>query len=209
MRTFLRACAAVSLLAGCSPKAQAPSGQSYKAALAALQAIRQDGSTPDRALKSIWAARDAEDAVRCAAKIELLESRRTREIATHVLIAAAPARLVAGNVATSFNSEMANARSCSPPQYERDIREVRVETQSRAVIVARIRNTTPIPPGAVEDEYTRRSRKNGETYRYIFARGKDRMWKLEDVWSVDDVLGDRSIYGGAGKPSVSTLTWPL
>jgi len=115
-----------------------------------------DTTTPDRALKSYWAVGDwirakqleKYDAATKAAERKLIE------------------RVTAGMVQ---KNRMDRDR---PFQlFDRQIDEVKVETDSRAVAIVTIRNVTPIPSGPVDqDARTLGIRVSGERYKYVLEK---------------------------------------
>ncbi len=139
--------------------------------------LRVDASTPDQALRSIWRLTDLdtlnlEGAVDSTAPGVLARRRlgeRYRGLLTGEALAAA------------------NDTQRVRWTYKREIVDVEQQTPTRAIVTARIRNTTPIPPGATPDEYDVRVRRDGNTYRYIMEKDSAG-WRLAQVESklVDD-----------------------
>ena len=62
-----------------------------------------------------------------------------------------------------------------------EIVEVKQETESRATIVAKLRNTTPIDSGTVVDQSDRKRRRDGETVRYVVERDSTG-WRLVQAY---------------------------
>jgi hypothetical protein len=65
--------------------------------------------------------------------------------------------------------------------FSRDILEVKVETGSRAVVIAVLKNTTPIPQGAQVDESDERWRRDGFRYKYVLLKD-DVGWRVAEIW---------------------------
>jgi hypothetical protein len=57
-----------------------------------------------------------------------------------------------------------------PQTFAREVVNVDMESPTRAVVLARIRNTTPIPPGATPTESDVKRRRDGEVVRYILEK---------------------------------------
>ena len=65
------------------------------------------------------------------------------------------------------------------------------ESPRRAVIVANIRNVTPVPRGAKPSAALVRQRKKGEDFKYVLALDGTQ-WKVLEVWSLS--MGPRLLY---------------
>lgn len=208
---------ATALLAGCgqpttdnsseSAVTDAALSQPYEKARAAVQAVPADLTTPDKALKSIWAVSDAQQQLRCAASKHLAErAQRPDGRVFFDWIAPEPrADLVTGKVASSSANRTRSLSECAPETYDRTISEVKVETESRAIAVAKIRNTTPIPLGA--EDLFKEEREKGSTYRYVFAKVEG-LWRLEDVIEVGGYSDGESFYADAA-PQMPWAAPPL
>lgn len=82
-------------------------------------------------------------------------------------------------VLSEFQAVM--AMRCGPlKKYWREIQEVKVETDTRAVVHALVKDITPIPAGAVPTE-------NDKVWRAEGLRGKYLLEKTEDGWKVAQV----------------------
>ena len=92
--------------------------------------------------------------------------------------------------------------------FARDILEVKVESESRAVVVAVIKNTTPIPAGAEMTKYDEERRRDGERYRYILQRDSG-SWRVAEIWEWETYPTPKwkKARPGDGKPSVPSLTY--
>lgn len=156
-----------------------------------------DRSTPDNALRSYWATRDAvrkhmeqaiaEDAPKWSALRLTLEITATNPIAK---------TFVDGEGSRVFET------------FSRDILEVKVESDSRALAIALIKNTTPIPNGAEMRGYDEERRRDGERYKYVLQKNADG-WRVDEIWKWDTFPSPnwRKVHPGEGKPSVPSLTY--
>jgi hypothetical protein len=128
-----------------------------------------DTSTPDRTLKSYWAVRDY---VLQRERLLALDALPQYQVAERLLdtVAAAP-------VASA-------QRRLAPPieTFSRDIVEVKVESESRAVALATIKNISPIPPGAEVSRFDEEQRRNGERLRYVLEK-EGSGWRVAEVWT--------------------------
>ena len=167
MRTvYLLAIAAPLLLSSCSQQA-APD---TKAAVSSPQWPKSDVSTPDNALRSYWAKRDAlrkyGQGLLADQTAKLAGVRKELEV------------VMVEPVAREFPDFASNIVN---ETFSRDILEVKVETGSRAVVIAVLKNTTPIPQGAQVDESDERWRRDGFRYKYVLLKD-DVGWRVAEIW---------------------------
>lgn len=179
----------------------------FDAAVATRQAIVVDASTPDRALKTLWALQDADAQVICAADAEMDKLQgRTKAIVEASRGEHSHRELLGGSLAKSM--AQIYAWPCTVPQLKREINDVKGETDSRAVARVTVRNTSPVPADADEPaEFMKAARKNGERYRYIFTKVEG-AWRLEDVYKDDTILSEYRMYE-SGAPSYPYSTAPF
>lgn len=116
-----------------------------------------DRSTPDRAVQSWWAFLDRGDSLTAVDSTDH-SFRQNEEFAK-------ARRSLLGGTALQKSDEVA-----VPYRYVREIVEVDSETNTRAVVITKIRNITPIPPAATPDEYDIKNRREGETVRYLLEK---------------------------------------
>jgi hypothetical protein len=158
-----------------------------------------DLSTPDRALRTYWHIKALADTLGAPADTAAVRYRDWRRADTVL------ARIYAGDALAEYR----RVRNGQPrPRYLREILAVDPETETRATVLARIRNVTPIPSGAAPDEYTARRRAEGDVYRYVFERDAEG-WKLVQVLT-RPYPGDSTwdAYFQAEDLSVPTWTYP-
>jgi hypothetical protein len=183
----------MTLLAGCEQKGAANSASPTTPATSASsppqQTARTDpfasviikNNTPDIALKSWWALIDARDrsySERCDQPEPRGFIRYRDEILT--------------GDAKDFSTR--NQTSCAADTFGREIDEVKVESDSRATILATIKNTTSIPRDAHMSESQEKSRSTGERYKYVLERTSNHEgWKVSQVFSHND-------YASTGEP---------
>jgi len=166
MKKCLLFAAFIALLAtGCSNQAN----NSMAAPSVHQAAPEVDTSTPDRALKSMWAISDWRDSFLLgeAQKIEQSdEAKSWRQLS---------AKVNTKSVADGLS------RPEILDKYSRDILQATVETESRAVIVAHIKNATPLPADAQLSKSQQSTREKGERVKYVLEKEKD-SWKISEVW---------------------------
>jgi hypothetical protein len=128
---------AIALL-GCNAPTATSTEQAPKAV--AQADIQLDFSTPDKSLKTFWQIRDR---IREQERVLYSEDQPKRKEFQDGL-----------RRATTVDVFQTLSAGLSPvDKFERDILEVKVESESRAVVTVRIRNTTPIPAGAEVSKY--------------------------------------------------------
>ena len=157
--------------------------------------VNLDLATPDKALKSYWAVRDS---VR-AKQVEIFSQNKDRFQSAEAQMSA----VADGAVAKSFSFDITSIDT-----FSRDLIDVKVESESRAVIVVVIKNSTPIPAGAEISKFDEELRRDGERYRYILEKNQTG-WRVSEIW-------EWSTYPSAewkkklprdGKPHVPSLTY--
>ena len=151
-----------------------------------------DTSTPDRALKSYWTAKDS---LR-RAEYDLAQQHIQKNTELRTKIGFDPAGIVAGDALAAARS----AASAAPQpfdQYSRDIVDIKQDTESRATAIVKINNSTPIPGGKAISEADRRMREAGEKYKYILEKDSGG-WKVSQAYQHDEY---HAKYGdGKGDP---------
>jgi hypothetical protein len=78
--------------------------------------------------------------------------------------------------------------SCAPDKndwvadtYAREILKVQNESETRAIVFAVIKNTTPPSSGAQPTEFDKRLREDGIRFRYVVEK-TDKGWKVSQVF---------------------------
>lgn len=76
-----------------------------------------------------------------------------------------------------------------------------MESETRAVVFANIKNTTPIPEGAEPDENEKKYRADGFRFKYVVEKASDG-WKISQVFKYRDYGKDpwENIYQPVDKP---------
>jgi hypothetical protein len=153
-----------------------------------------DLSTPDKALKSYWAVRD--------------ENRQRREVTYSKIrgdLATEEKRL-----ADVASSELWRRQVPSATEtFTRDILDLKVESESRAVVAVNVRNSTPVPAGAELTKYDEERRRDGELYRYVLEKGQ-RGWQVAEIWKWETYPSPArfaKFLPRDSKPSVPSLTY--
>ncbi|TXI03113.1 MAG: hypothetical protein E6Q76_14295 [Rhizobium sp.] len=148
--------------------AQCPS----KPSNAGIDKIAIDRSTPDRALKSYWALKDA---ISVQQGLQWNRAAMEANASMDRLGLAASPEIVAEKMVLRERGY----------RFERELLEVRAESETRAVASARMRNITPVPTGITLSEAEQLQRLSWHPYRYVL--GKDQKgWRVEEIWEGTD-----------------------
>lgn len=189
----LRMLAAIFFVSLISCSKNDPQIQSQKSAPVAKVPV--DTSTPDKTLKSYWAVSD-------------LVRNKKYEIYRQFFekFTGADADMSAVTINALAKESAVNPGPLDT--FSRDILEVKVESESRAVIIAVIKNSTPIPSGAELTSWDEKRRINGDRYRYILEKGQFG-WRISEVWgwSIYPDPDWEKIRPSHGKLHVGTLTY--
>lgn len=190
MKRFLAVSLSALALAGCLEKSEKNEGLAK--AVSAIEKTEINRNSPDMTVKSWWRVKDAGIAL-------YLEGCKER------LKVEAPLYSKLSELSTP---EIYTDRACSdvPDTYEREITNVDVQSDTRAVVTARISNTTPPEPGAELSDKDRKSKEAGDAYQYVLER-KDSAsgWKIAQVSTMATWSREwRSIFK---KPEPSSNRW--
>jgi hypothetical protein len=142
-----------------------------------------DIRTPEAALRSYWEVLDWNDAVRRSRPADPHEAEYNRLM---IQLTAGATRKFYESIGTLI---AANRRT----QLERKILTTTPESPQRTIIVANVRNVTPIPPGMKPPSpFVQQLREKGENFRYVLAlEGSE--WRIVEVWNL--AMGSRQLYG--------------
>lgn len=161
-RLAATALAAAALLGACKDEAPATQSQPLPTA---------DASTPDRALKSYWSLLDWINANNHAVRKINRQSKDYKESAAALKQLAVPR--IAGENEESYEAPLY--------VYSREIVTANVETESRAVVMATIKNVTPLAAGVQLDPKDQERREKGTPYKYVLEKDNTG-WKVAEVW---------------------------
>lgn len=75
---------------------------------------------------------------------------------------------------------------CRENIFERDIQEVKAESETRALVFVKVKNITPAPAGAEPDEYDKQYRKDGFRFKYLVEKTSEG-WKVSQVYKYQEV----------------------
>jgi len=145
----------------------------------AIQKVELQLGSPDQAVKTWWRIRDfaeAESKANCE-KLprgdELRSTKYERAIYT----------------GTALADLEPPPRTCSADSYNREIIEVKVESETRAIVLAHLKPTTPLPAGVTLTVGQAKDREEGTRYRYILEKvGKE--WKIAQMYRYAEYRDD-------------------
>lgn len=139
-----------------------------------------DRSSPDRAVETRWGIQDELQDLYCeAARAQEATFREWRAALEETSIERNRLELT-GDALAQENRLAGSDLDCASTSYRREIEEARVETETRAIVLVRVWNTTPLPEAVQLDRHYREEREGGTRYRYTMSR-------VGDVWMVANI----------------------
>lgn len=169
------------LIAGCNYSQDTASvNASASQTSSSARTVEIDVSTPDRALKSYWQAKDTSRKVEfdwSAAQISELQKLKSK-------LGFDLNKIMASDV-LSAHQEMAGLGRFE--EYSREIVDIKQDTDSRATAVVIVRNTTPIPAGVMISDSDKEEREKGERFKYVLEKDADG-WKVAQVYIFNEFL---------------------
>lgn len=127
-------------------------------------------SSPDNALKSWWRFLDARD------KLVQKDCIEYDKIAAEVMTFG---KVSTGEVAQALSSRLGN---CELTVYNREIKEIKQETDTRAIAFVKITNATPSTVDPTPEQKKRRI--EGEEYKYLIEK-EGAEWKVSQVYEYE------------------------
>lgn len=167
-------------LTGCNKEQDTP----WTRLQAAAPQLSLSTNTPDSTVKSWWQARDAR--VNFSARV-CVEMRDLYGPVDQALIS-----LAAGTISNDF----ADPERCAPTVYSRDITKVDIQSDTRAIVQAHVRNATPPSKGYTMDEDDKQQKGKGRRMQYLLERqDAQQPWKITQVYSSDRYCVHDSVDG--------------
>ena len=137
-----------------------------------------DASTPDKALKSYWKLRDAQN----SNFQKFTNDSHVKKLLNEIYGSY-------GDIVVPLIAKQKLELLESPVEtFSREIKKIVFESETKAVINAEVRNVTPIAEMAYLSVNDMAKRNNGNEYKYVLE-------KAGEAWKVSEVLW-RSIYSG-------------
>lgn len=164
------------LLSACS-KSESPqqSATIFSKVVEPKAILNINNSSPDNAIKSWWAYLDfqekeaQEDCMRPETATMFKHPEYLPKVAQEELLKATSPKVI----------------PCELNTYARDIQEVKIESETRAIVFANIKNSTTIPVGAVLNDIEKKWRENGFKYKYLVEKSS-LGWKVSQVYKFDE-----------------------
>lgn len=155
------------VLAGCSKEDETP----WTRLQAAAPQLKVAANTPDAAVKSWWHVRDEQERYAVAVCKELTELYR-------------PFRSTLDDLSTQgLLAKLAGEEKCDQQTYQREIVNVDVQSETRALVVAHVRNSKPPTPGYVLNIDERDKKERGVRIQYLLERADNtQTWKIAQVY---------------------------
>jgi hypothetical protein len=146
-----------------------------------------DAQSPDAVIRSYWALQDW--APKNYPKELRLHIGPTLQkyFDTRIELSGGEFRTAAEQEAAAARDPFAPKPTDIPRVLQRDILEVKNESETRAIVLTKIKNITPIPTGFQLEEYARKARDYGEDVKYVVEKVNGK-WRLTQAWYRDDFL---------------------
>jgi len=168
MQKFAAILVIILSLTGCAREEESP----WTRLKAAAPHLTASTNTPDAAVKSWWQARDAR--ANFGAKV-CNEMRELYDPVDRTLLSLAAAKIT---------NDIADPERCAPTVYSRDISKVDIQSDTRAIVQAQVRNATPPSKGYVLDEDDKRDKDRGIRMQYLLERNDaNQAWKIAQIYS--------------------------
>lgn len=152
-------------MAGCTAQADTP--WSKIEAAAAVQELNT--SSPDMTVKSWWDTQDAEIRLSktvCEQTAAMRPSARNSD------------QLLTGDIRASIVWR----NGCGPDHFSRSIDDVDIQSPTLAFVLATIKNDTPPDDGWTGSAQDKRTKSQGEKYRYRLERSSEmETWKISQI----------------------------
>ena len=126
-------------------------------------------TSPDNAVKSWWALNDA--------VVLAVHEDCKRGDPAQAAYRAARVNLAAGNTKDFYQE----SPRCLLETFDRTIERASVETDTRAVVMANIKNNTKLPEGISLSKYSKDEVEKGISYKYVLTRESDK-WYVDEVY---------------------------
>lgn len=169
MRIIISLVLAFSLLTGGCDNKSLTEKKNIQPAQTEETRLSLDLATPDKALKSYWGVRD-----RIRRDQQLLSEKYLQQYRD---VERALSEVTESPLTKRLQFDLGILET-----YTRDIVEVKVESESRAVIIANIKNSSPIPSGATVTKFDQEIRENGEKFRYVLEKTSS-VWRVAEIWA--------------------------
>lgn len=167
-----------------------------------LEAIVIQTGSPDQVVKSWWRYLDLTEAV----STKLCKESQNKPLPDHHKYIP---QITTGDL---LAERMDLKVDCVQEEFSREIKEVKSESETRALVFAIIKNATPIPPGAEPDKTDLKWRSDGFQFKYLVERDGNE-WKIAQVYRYDDAAEYlkkepwEKIYSTSDKPHVPALVF--
>jgi hypothetical protein len=155
-----------------------------------------DISTPDNALRSYWAVIDS-------INLQRGELDNQRDILNAVKETVSQLRSVSDEKV--YKTKIDNSRLLEI--FSRDITEVKIESDSRAIIFVSIKNITPLPLGVALLKHEEEWRREGSRFRYTMGGDKSG-WRVTEIFEWQEYLSPdnwKKISPDDGRPYMPSL----
>lgn len=167
-------------LTGCNKDEETP----WSRVKAATPQLIVANNTPDATVKSWWHARDARSNFGSTICAEMRPSYGTVDSA---LVSLASSNIV---------EDLTDPNRCAATVYSRDITKVDIQSETRALVQAHVRNATPPSKGYTMDVDDKERKAKGRRMQYLLERqDAQQPWKITQIYSSDRYCVHDSVDG--------------
>lgn len=176
MKKFIAISLAIVAISGCDQVERAVSDHYAKSSLELV--FEKDLSSPDNALKSWWKYLDA------------VEKRQFENCGKYLERTSSRENYYSGfTTGEAFNVNSNRLKGCVLDTFSREIQEVKQETETRAIALVKIKNTTQSSMTPSADD--KAAREKGAIYRYLIEKEKGE-WKVSQVYKFSTYSFDKN-----------------
>ncbi|MFE0843118.1 hypothetical protein [Achromobacter insolitus] len=156
------------VLTGCTKDEETPWARLEAASTAPSVAT----NSPDATVKSWWHVLDTESELAYTTCKETRSLYRPADSARKKLLTEAVLK------------ERSSDEVCSKQTYRREITNVDIQSDTRALVFASVQNSVPPTPGYVMDENDKRRKEKGLRLRYLLERSdREQPWKIAQLYA--------------------------
>ncbi|MDD2761926.1 MAG: hypothetical protein PHH11_16735 [Methylomonas sp.] len=161
-----------------------------------LPELKIETKSPDTAVKSWWSMIDYEGKLKVDECVKYKDSYQKSEEQVYKSI-----QQITNGALLAYKTP--KPLECKTEKFNREITEVKPETETRAVVYATIKNVTPVPEGAQPTADNVKKRKDGYKFKYVLEKDSGG-WKVVQVYRYEEInriLGKDDLWDAKYQPS--------
>ena len=168
-----------------------------------------DAQSPDSLVKSYWALQEWMARNKGLLGVQLKMSDDFRELLKMQIALSTGERRAKLEEEYAQLDKVFTDDSTPPAVIQRDIIEVKSESETRAVVIAKLKNITPLPP-EIDLSIWREDRDYGLDVKYVVEKTPDG-WRLTQAWKrgAGDIKYDKDFETGEPKTGGWKKVWEV